>query len=305
MLTKFKVFAIALSVVFVAASSNAITKPVKVSAATTVSSSSIRGVSVPSIWYDTQSFDALTTIKNDSFNSVRIVWNTSGSPSRLQQIVDKCVSLSLKPIIELHDATGGNDTTSLNNCVNYWVRSDVKSVLNSSNTIWVNVANEWGPSNSTVWRDGYKSAISTMRTAGITNVIVIDSGGWGQDNNDILNYANDVMNSNSNKNVMFSVHMYGAWNDNNKIDSFLTSCQSKGIPIMVGEFGYNYNNGDNNLNCKVDVAHLISKCKSLGIGFMAWSWTGNDAANAWLDMTSSSDWKTLTWWGNYIVSNMW
>ena len=304
MLKKFKILAIAISLV-VASNTSVLTKPWKVHAAPAVSSSWIRGTSVPSIWYDTQSFNALDTIKNNSFNAVRIVWDTSGSPSRLQQIVNKCVSISLSPTIELHDATGGTDTTSLNNCVNYWVRSDVKAVLNSNSSIWVNVANEWGPSNSTVWRDGYKSAISTLRTAGITNVIVMDSGGWGQDDQDILNYANDIMNSNSNKNVMFSVHMYGSWNDNNKIDNFLTSCQSKGIPIMVGEFGYNYNNGNNNLGCQVDAGHLMIKCKSLGIGFMAWSWTGNDSSNSWLDMTNSSDWKTLTWWGNFVKSNMW
>ena len=278
-----------------------ITIPTK--AATTVSSSGLRGVSVPSIWYDTQSFSALTTIKQDNFNTVRIVWNTSGTAARLQQIVDKCVSLSLKPIIELHDATGGSDTSSLNTCVNYWTRSDIKTVLNSSSTIWVNIANEWGPSNSTVWRDGYISAVNTMRTAGITNVLVMDAGGWGQDSNDILNYASSIMSSNSNKNVMFSIHMYGSWNSNSTIDNFLTNCINNNIPIMVGEFGYNYNNGSNNLSCSVDAVHLMTECKSLGIGFLPWSWGGNDSSNSWLDMTGS-DWTTLNTWGNLVKSNM-
>lgn len=272
-------------------------------AASTLSSKGLRGVSVPSIWYDSQSYSALDSIKNETFNTVRIVWNTSGSPSRLDQIISKCVSLNLKPIVELHDATGGTDTSSLNTCVNYWIRSDVKSVLSKYNTLWVNIANEWGPANSTTWRDGYISAINTIRSAGITNGLVVDAGGWGQDGQDILNYASAVMNGNSNKNIMFSIHMYGSWNNDSDIDSFLTSCQSKGIPIMVGEFGYNYNSGNNNLSCKVDAAHLMKECNKLGIGYLAWSWCGNDSSNSWLDLTSN--WGSLTNWGNLVVSTMW
>jgi mannan endo-1,4-beta-mannosidase len=266
-------------------------------------SSWIRGTNVPAIWYDSQSYSALDTIKNQGFNTVRIVWTTSGSASRLNDYLTKCDTLGIKPIVELHDATGGTTTSSLDTCINYWVRSDILSVMYNHPKAWLNIANEWGPANSTVWRDGYKNAISKIRTAGYTGTIVIDSGGWGQDSSDILNYATDVYNSNTNKNVIFSVHMYGSWNNNSDIDSFLSSCKSKGIPIIVGEFGYNYNNGNNNLGCKVDVAHLISYCKQNKIGFLAWSWTGNDSVNAWLDMTNN--WGSYTWWGQYVHDNMW
>jgi len=82
---------------------------------------------------------------------------------------------------------------------------------------------------------------------------------------------------------------------------FLSTCKNRGIPIIVGEFGYNYNNGNNNLGCKVDALYLMQTCRNLGIGFIAWSWTGNNSENAWLDMTSPSDWKTLTYWGKMVV----
>lgn len=34
---------------------------------------------------------------------------------------------------------------------------------------------------------------------------------------------------------------------------------------------------------------------------MAWSWTGNDSSNSWLDMTTG-DWQMLTSWGNLVVN---
>lgn len=266
-------------------------------------SSWIRGTNVPAAWYDSQSYSSLDKIKKETFNTVRIVWETKDSASRLNEYLTKCDELNLKPIVELHDATGGNDTTSLNKCLNYWLRSDVMSVMKKHPKAWLNIANEWGPENSTVWRDGYKSAISKLRSAGFNGTIVVDSGGWGQDSEDILKYAKDIYNVNSNKNVIFSIHMYGSWNDNNKVDSFLNSCKKKGIPIIIGEFGYNSDNGNNNLGCKVDVAHLLSYCKANKIGFLAWSWAGNNSENAWLDMTNN--WGSYTWWGKYVRNNMW
>lgn len=265
-------------------------------------SSWIRGTNVPAIWYDSQSYSALDTIKNQTFNTVRIVWNTSGTASRLNDFLTKCDTLGLKPIVELHDATGGTTTSTLNTCVNYWVRSDVLNVMKNHPKAWLNIANEWGPANSTVWRDGYKSAISTIRSAGYAGTIVIDSGGWGQDSSDILNYAKAVYSSNTNTNVIFSIHMYGSWNNTTAVDSFLSSCKSNGIPIIVGEFGYNYNSGNNNLGCTVDALHLMNYCKTNKIGFIPWSWSGNDSSNAWLDMTNS--WGSYTAWGNLIKNNM-
>jgi mannan endo-1,4-beta-mannosidase len=258
-----------------------------------VSTSGILGANNPHIWYDSQAYTALDAIKSNGFNTVRIVWQTSGTGARLGEIISRCKTLGLKPIPELHDITGGTGDTNGSNVdrmVQYWI--SIKSYIPSD--VWINIANEWGPANSTVWRDAYINAIKTMRNAGMSNTIVVDSGGWGQDDQDILNYGPAIIAADSN--VVLSIHMYGSWNDNSKINTFLTSCQSKGLPIMVGEFGYNYNNGSNNLSCKVDAPYLVSLCKSKGIGYIGWSWYGNNSENAWLDMTNS-DWKTLNSWG--------
>ncbi|MEM2525917.1 MAG: cellulase family glycosylhydrolase [Candidatus Methanomethylicaceae archaeon] len=262
------------------------------------STSGIKGVNNPHIWYDSQAYSALDTIKSYGFNTVRIVWETRGSGSRLKQIIDRCKQLGLKPIPELHDVTGSTSTSDLDRMVTWWINN--KSYIASD--VWINIANEWGPSNSTTWRDAYKNAVSRLRGAGINNILVIDSGGWGQDDQDILKYASEILNSDPLKNVVFSIHMYGMWNDNNKINNFLTTCKNNGIPILVGEFGYNYNNGNNNLGCKVDAVYLMKRCRELGIGFIAWSWTGNNSENAWLDMTYPSDWRTLTYWGQMVVN---
>lgn len=51
----------------------------------------------------------------------------------------------------------------------------------------------------------------------------------------------------------------------------------------------------------MDHTTILDVCNALGYGFMPWSWTGNNRENHWLDLVESSDWKTLTWWGQQVI----
>lgn len=264
----------------------------------------IRGVNNAHAWFDTQAYDALTTISSKKVNAVRIVWTTSGSASRLQQIIDRCKQLGMVAIVELHDATGSNSATALNNMASYFASSAVKTILtNNEKYVLVNIANEWGDGNlaDTAWRDAYKTAISTIRNAGIHNTIIVDASGWGQNSSPIKAYGNALLTHDPDHNVMFSIHMYGSWNDSSRIGTELQAIKNLGLAVMVGEFGYNYNNGNNNLGSQVNAQEVMNQSQAKGIGYMAWSWTGNDSANSWLDMTTS-DWQTLTSWGNLVIN---
>ena len=165
------------------------------------------------------------------------------------------------------------------------------------------IANEWGDQevNSAVWEKAYERAIDTLRNAGIRSTLVIDAPGWGQDIAPILEKGQQVLDHDPLKNILFSIHMYGNWNNSADIQNKLTEAYNNALPLIVGEFGYNYRNGNNNLHCKVDHAAILNTCEDLGYGYMPWSWSGNNEINAWLDMTESGDWKTLTWWGEEVV----
>ncbi|WP_339234135.1 cellulase family glycosylhydrolase [Paenibacillus sp. FSL R5-0517] len=265
----------------------------------------MRGVNNPHAWFDTQAYTALTTINNNKANTVRIVWSLSGSASRLQQIVDRCKELGLVAMIELHDATGSDDATKLNQLAQYFTRSDIKPILtNNEKYVLVNIANEWGSANlsDTGWRDAYKTAISTIRNAGIHNTIVVDASGWGQNSSPIKTQGKALLNHDPDHNILFSIHMYGSWNDASRIGNELQAIKNLGLAVIVGEFGYNYNNGNNNLGSQVNTQEVLNQAQAKEIGYLAWSWTGNDTANSWLDLVSSSDWQTFTPWGNLVFN---
>lgn len=263
----------------------------------------IRGTNNPHIWFPGRSYKALEEISETKVNCLRIVWQKKGKPSKLEKIIKRCIDLDIIPMIELHDATGNDRAEKLMELVNYYIQDEVKRIiLENEKYILINIANEWGSHNMTgeYWSESYKKAIEILRSNGIKTTIVVDAPGWGQNIQPIIDYGNELLEYDPENNLLFDIHMYGSWNDSTMIKTKLKEAYQKNLPLVVGEFGYNYDSGNNNLSCAVNHRTIIRTCQELGYGYMPWSWTGNNKENAWLDLTSFKDWKTFTWWGKEV-----
>jgi mannan endo-1,4-beta-mannosidase len=179
--------------------------------------------------------------------------------------------------------------------------------------ILINIANEWGDwymsatATGTVsrvtWRDAYITAVKTIRDAGIRTTLVIDAAGYGQDNRTqtLLSYAKAVQASDIYHNCLFSLHLYCEWQVNgNSAISLLPGVKNAGIPVIVGEFGFQHSEGGG--ICDINEAQIISTANSNGIGWIAWSWKGNGSGVQYLDL--SNDWggTSLTGWGNTVIN---
>lgn len=264
----------------------------------------MRGVNNPHIWWDATAYAALDAIAEAGANAVRVVWETRGDPARLGEVLARVVALDMVPIVELHDVTGQDDPDALAGVVDWWIDPDVVNVLDDfRREALVNVANEWGGNTlaPTVWRDAYVAAVTRMRAAGIGHTIVVDGSGWGQDLDVILAHGAEVLAADPDRNVLFSVHMYARWNDAETIGPALDAARAAGLALIVGEFGWDFNAGINNLFCRVDAPRLLAETEARGVGWLAWSWFGNNAENAWLDLTDDGTLATLTDWGATIV----
>ncbi len=264
----------------------------------------IRGVNNHHIWSMDNAYNALDTIASYKTNCIRIVWDTTGASADLEKIIKKCIALEMIPMVELHDATGDSTDTRLLELVDYYAQPEIKNMLDKYNKyLLVNIANEWGSHHVSgeYWYKSYQKAVKKMRDAGYKYTLVIDACGWGQNMEPIFEYGPKLIEEDSLSNLLFSVHMYGSWNDSTKIESSIKKAQKNKIPLIIGEFGYNYNEGDNNLTCMVNHQTLMRVCQEVGYGYLPWSWTGNNEENSWLNMTDSDDWKTLTDWGKELI----
>ena len=103
-----------------------------------------RGINNPHIWFDSDAYNVLTNLASRKTNTIRVVWQRSGSASRLDQILQRCADLSMVPMVELHDGTGSNNASDLTTNANYYTRSDVLAVLKKHQRyVLINIANEW------------------------------------------------------------------------------------------------------------------------------------------------------------------
>lgn len=264
----------------------------------------IAGINNPHAWFAERAYQALDDIAETKANTVRIVWQTRGQLAELERVIKRCISLKMIPMVELHDVTGNASRERLLDMARYYCRDDVKTMLmRYQRYLLINIANEWGSHkvNANHWLQSYTDAVAMMREAGYKTTLVVDAPGWGQNIKPILKKGRTLIDNDPLHNILFSVHMYGSWNDNVAITDKLNAAKQQNLPLIVEEFGYNFNNGRNNLHCKADHRLILATCYRLGYGFMPWSWTGNNKENAWLDMVESSDWKTPTKWGREVI----
>jgi mannan endo-1,4-beta-mannosidase len=260
----------------------------------------IRGVSCPFAWYDGNSYNSLPTLASLKCNTIRIVMTTGTSSSRMDQIIQRCIQLNMIAIPELHDATGNDNESALLNCANYWARSDVKAVLEKHRKyVIVNIANEWMGTwgKNTEWKAAYKKALNIMRKAGIKNTILIDAGGWGQDYKYISNNGIEVFEADTLKNTFFAIHMYGQYSTATKVQTAYHELIGKGIPFIIGEFGWKHSDGD------VDELSILKESQEHGIGYIAWSWKGNGGGVEYLDLSSNWTSASLTDWGKTVFQS--
>lgn len=188
-------------------------------------------------------------------NAVRTFMDFSRSPGgnvalvRAQNIAHKEV-----PIVVYAGDSGGatsckKDPAVLNRAVSAWT-SQTPQWKKLDRYLILNVANEWGPTNSTVWRDSYIDAVAKLRQAGYLGPIMIDSGGCGQDDTDLLQYSKAVFESDPQRNIIFSIHLYGTANDHSAAIRSIAQGNPTVITLASNSathpFAPNYNGSNNN-----------------------------------------------------------
>jgi hypothetical protein len=160
--------------------------------------------------------DSQPGISNSHANAVRMfMYKLSyGAAPYANVIKTQHIAYNEVPILSMPQFPDGTQTSGnqsageLSSGVAWWVEN-AATFTPLNKYLIVNIANEWGPENSTVWRDSYISAVASMRAAGYLGPLLIDSGGSGQDELDISNYAAAVLASDPQKNLIFAYHLYG------------------------------------------------------------------------------------------------
>jgi mannan endo-1,4-beta-mannosidase len=110
---------------------------------------------------------------------------------------------------------------------------------------------------------------------------MIDSGGCGQDVDDIANYGAAVLAGDPMHNIVFSLHVYGDTPDVATLNTNLDRLKATGLSFLIGEYGPGRNIGPSPTN--LAPADLMASALARGIGTLAWAADDNDQANSMAD----------------------
>lgn len=266
----------------------------------------MRGINHPVAWFQNNALDWMDEIAATGANSVRIVWETtSGSPQVLRASIERAVELGVVPMVELHDETGSNDTNGPTRLAQYYVDDLLEVLQDFEPYLLVNIANEWGDYFSTAesWVQAYRPAISVLRDAGVNHTIVIDANDYGQRGATIVQNGQALLDYDPQHNILFSTHMYQAYENPQVILDVIRGAQNARLPLIVGEFGYQHGER-NGQPIPVPYEVMIDEAARVGVGYLAWSWTGNSDYVGYLDMSVNGSAAELTGWGDDIINGL-
>lgn len=265
----------------------------------------MRGVNLAYTWFESSAYTQLEAVANAGANTVRVVltdgkaYGKAADPAdKVMAFANKCKEYGMLTILEVHDETGSNDIADLKDAAKYFANM-AETLKGTESYIIINIANEWhNDAASTVWRDGYKEAIKIIRDAGLRHCIMVDAGGYGQGAATIHSHGLEVLDSDPENNLIFSIHMYGGAGNTNKVKSNINGVINQNLALCIGEFGWYHSDGD------VDEDLILSYCQEKKVSWLAWSWYGNGSPVEYLDMVKDASANpTLASYDNITIKN--
>ncbi len=196
--------------------------------------------------------------------------------------VDNATKLGMYAVIDWHILSDGNPAKHQAQAVSFFTEM-AKKYKNNENVIY-EICNE--PNGGVTWSGQIKpyaeTVISAIRKQDPNAIIVVGTGTWSQDIHDVVN------NRLTANNVVYTLHFY-ANTHTDWLRNRFTECYSKGLPILVSEFGTCDASGNGGFNAS-QTKTWISLLDSKMVGYINWSACGkNETASAFKPGTNLAD----------------
>ncbi|MCG5459442.1 cellulase family glycosylhydrolase [Micromonospora sp. PSH03] len=266
----------------------------------------MRGVNHAHTWYPQQT-SSFADVKALGANTVRVVLSsgdrwTRNTNADVANVISLCKANRLICVLEVHDTTGYGEQSgaiTLDRAVDYWLSlADV--LAGQERYVIVNIGNEpYGNQNYASWATDSANAIKRLRAGGLTHTIMVDAPNWGQDwSFTMRDNAASVFAADPARNTVFSIHMYGVFDTAAEISDYLGRFRTAGLPIVVGEFGFNHSDGN------PDEDAILAYSQANGIGWLGWSWSGNGGGVEYLDLATNFNPASLSDWGQRLFNGV-
>lgn len=275
----------------------------------------MRGYNYSYAWQKDYWDAAFKTAKKYNCNALRIQLSDGQkslggycNAEQVSSLIKSCKDNHFIGVFNVQDTGGGNDANVLLHAADYWVGIK-NAVIGQEKYCIVNIGNEWmespgrdcngewGNYEENLWSDTYIEAVRRIRSAGIKNTLMIDCNGYGQYADIIWKEGQRILDEDKKyfedgkPNIIFSIHFYEKacyWDYEKGVGSRVAHSIDKalsiGAPVCIGEYAYSRKSEE----WKMDWETIQDYSKTMNIGYLGWSFTGNgDAESQGLDMFNS------------------
>jgi mannan endo-1,4-beta-mannosidase len=264
----------------------------------------LRGINHDFIWYPHEN-SAFPAIKAAGANAVRIPfgighhWPATDART-VAAVIAQCRRNHLICVLDAHDTTGyGQDpqAATIAEAVRFWIGVRA-ALIGQENYAIIDIANEPFANGPTwPWAAQTADAIRQLRHAGLRHTLMVDAPGWGQDESYVMrDHAAQVMAADPTGDTVFDIHMYGQFNTAAKVQDYLDAFTRRHLPIVIGEFSSKHEWGT------PDADAIMASARAHQVGYIAWSWSGNDKPFSYLDLVNNFDAASRTAWGRRFIT---
>lgn len=184
---------------------------------------------------------------------------------------------------------------------------DMANQFKNQPMVWLELWNEpygWRElTDPNQWFNDMYAMVSSIRSTGATNKIVVPAGQMGGGENVLIARGRDLVDADPLHNIVFDVHAYNAWYDSGaagmsqRMDNILNA----GLDFLFGEFSAGTPGG------VYDVAPFLNLVTQKKIGALAWSWNAGDGSAIIRSNGTPNDTSTNFNWGtkakNYLLGS--
>lgn len=237
----------------------------------------MRGFNEMFVWSnDKTGTTILPEIAKTGSNAVRLVWLTTESATEFDELIGNTIENQMIPVAELHDATG--DFSKFQELLDYWTQTEVLATIQKyKKWMVVNIGNEVGDGSETVaeWVTYYQDAITLLRHAGVDTPLMIDCGGWGNQERYFLEGGEELLEFDPLHNIIFSVHTY--WTDAgdqaklDRLNTMISDAKSKNLTYVIGE-GPQLVASPSACEDEFPYSEAMRILLEEKIGWLSWSW---------------------------------
>ncbi len=135
--------------------------------------------------------------------------------------------------------------------------------------VWIETWNEpYGTDNDPDWYFDQKSIVDAIRSMGNPNIILVPGCNWDSSESVILANGQSLLNSQTNKNIVFDLHAYKwTWDWQSQNEARIQSVWDKNLALILGEIGPGVGGG-----YIVNPSMVLNAALSKRVTTLTWYW---------------------------------